>query len=468
MHTPPIVALFLTVAFVIFLFRRDNREEHNVTSALWLPVIWMLIIGSRFVSEWLQEFGLNAGGGSGVRELEEGSPIDALVFFGLIAAGFCVLYKRRIRLAEVVRNNRWLTIYLVYCLVSILWSDFPLVAIKRWVKILGHPIMVLIVLTEANRIQAVTKLMKRGAFVLIPISVLFVKYYPEYGRRYSDWTGQVFYTGVTTNKNALGYLCISFGFFFTWQFLRTWAMEQSSRRRNELLVCVAFLSMTLWLLVIADAKTALITFLVSSVTAVLLGTRWVVKKYIGVYVLAAIITALVADLAFGAFSEAIGALGRDPTLTDRSQVWNDVLAIDNDPVLGTGFESFWLGERLQKLWEKYWWRPNQAHNGYIETYLNLGMLGVLILAGLILSTFRKVRRELLTNPELGRFRFPLLIAILLFNYTDAIFKALHPLWFVFYLIAMDYPQSRPKPQESLAEFDDKEHEPQSFSAPCSV
>ena len=372
------------------------------------------------------------------------------------------LYKRRIRLAEVVRNNRWLAIFLIYCLVSILWSDFPFVATKRWLKVLGHPVMALIILTEVDPTQALTKFMKRVAFVLIPFSVLFVKYYPQYGRGYDEWTGRVIFTGITRDKNALGYLCMSSGFFWIWHFLRTRTAKRSFRRRNELLLCVAFLSMTLWLLTIVDAKTALVTFLVSSVTAVLLGTRWVVKKYIGVYVLAAIITALVADLAFGAFSEAIGALGRDPTLTDRSQVWNDVLAIDNDPVLGTGFESFWLGERLDKLWAKWWWHPNQAHNGYIETYLNLGMLGVVILAGLILSTFRKIRRELLTNLDLGRFRFSLFIAILIFNYTDAIFKALHPLWFLFYIIAMDYPQSRPKSRENLAEFDDREHEPRSF------
>ena len=81
-------------------------------------------------------------------------------------------------------------------------------------------------------------------------------------------------------------------------------------------------------------------------------------------------------------------LGRDPSLTDRTAVWADVLALQNRPMLGYGFESFWLGDRLMVLWNKWWWRPTQAHNGYIETYLNLGLVGLGLLAGLLLSTFR--------------------------------------------------------------------------------
>ncbi len=80
---PKQLALLLTIGFVIWLFRRDFREKPNVTGALWIPLIWMLIICSRFFSGWLAIFGLNVGAVS----LEEGSPIDRLVFFGLIAAG---------------------------------------------------------------------------------------------------------------------------------------------------------------------------------------------------------------------------------------------------------------------------------------------------------------------------------------------------------------------------------------------
>lgn len=452
---PPPLALLLTVAFIGFLFWQDSRQNVNTGGALWLPLLWMLIIGSRFVSQWL-----NISEPANAAEIEDGSPIDRIVFLGLILGGLYVLGRRQVRLGEIFRNNRWLSIYFIYCLVSIVWSDFPFVAFKRWVKILGHPIMALIVLTEPDFEEACSRLMKRTAFVLIPLSVVFVKYFPELGRGYSEWTGQAFYTGVTTNKNALGYLCMVFGFYFVWQLLKALTTNRSQARLTDLVIPVGFLSMILWLMILIDAKTALVTFLASSLTAFVLGMQVVVKRYIEFYLLTLVAVAVCAEVFFGAYSGTISLLGRDPTLTDRTYVWNDVLSMDTDPILGTGFESFWLGERLEKLWAKYWWRPNQAHNGYIETYLNLGIVGVLLLVALIVDTFRKIKWELVDHLELGRFRLSLLLAILLFNYTDATFKALHPLLFIFYLIAMDYPRPGTEPSENLIEAEYDDYEPQ--------
>src|SRR5438270_13494447 len=167
MHTPPIVALFLTVAFIVFLFRRDFREHPNVTGALWLPLLWMLIIFSRALSDWLTIFGLPGHGGT----LEEGSPLDASFYFGLIAAGIYVLNKRQVQLSEIFRNNGWLMAFLLYCFIAILWSYFPFVALKRWIKILGHPIMALILLTEPDPEEAIVRLMKRCAYIIVPVSI---------------------------------------------------------------------------------------------------------------------------------------------------------------------------------------------------------------------------------------------------------------------------------------------------------
>src|SRR6058998_2017478 len=116
MHTPPNVAVFLTVCLIVFLFRRDIREKPDVTGALWLPVLWLVLGCSRPVSEWLNIFGLPV---SGAASVEEGSPLDAWFWFALIIAGFCVLAKRQVRLSEVILNNGWLIVFLLYCFISI-------------------------------------------------------------------------------------------------------------------------------------------------------------------------------------------------------------------------------------------------------------------------------------------------------------------------------------------------------------
>src|SRR5882724_4592045 len=204
MHLSPTIASCLTVGFIIFLFRRDIRESPNVTGALWIPLIWFLIICSRQPSEWLNTFGFQAGGIS----VEEGSPFDACVYFTLIAAGAYVLSKRHVQLSVIIRQNQWLTIFFIYCLLSIVWSDFPFVAFKRWLKVLGHPIMALIVLTEPDPLEGLTRLMKRCAYVIVPVSIFFIKYYPDLGRGFDQWSGGAVNTGITTNKNTLGGDCL--------------------------------------------------------------------------------------------------------------------------------------------------------------------------------------------------------------------------------------------------------------------
>src|SRR6266536_851926 len=237
MHIPPIVALFLTVAFVVFLFRRDIRERPDVTSALWVPLIWFRIICSRQVSEWLNTFGLHAG----AITLEEGSPLDRCIYLGLIAAGTYVLSKRHVQVSEIIRQNQWLTIFFIYCFLAIFWSDFPFVAFKRWIKVLGHPIMALIVLTEPDPLEALTRLMKRCAYVIVPISILFIKYYPQLGRSYDEWSGLPINNGIAVGKNQLGADCLIVGFFFFWYLLQTWQGERNTRRRNELRLIAGFL-----------------------------------------------------------------------------------------------------------------------------------------------------------------------------------------------------------------------------------
>ncbi len=184
---PPSLAAILTSGFVLFLFVRDFRTEKQADAALWLPVLWLAITGSRFVSQWI-----NLGSGHIIDVGSEGSPVDALYFGALILAGSAVLVRRRIAVAKFARNNSWLTALIIYGLVSVVWSDFQFIAFKRWIKWFGHPVMALIILTDPNPTNALRTVLKRCAYVLIPLSILFVKYYPQYGRGFDVWTGEAF------------------------------------------------------------------------------------------------------------------------------------------------------------------------------------------------------------------------------------------------------------------------------------
>jgi len=437
---PPPVALVGTLGFVLFLFRRDMRERRDVSGALWIPLFWVVLIGSRSAVQWLNTLGFMKVGST-----EEGNPLDALIYFALILAGIGVLNQRQVSFSEVLRNNAWLIAFLAYCFIAIVWSDYPFVAFKRWIKILGHPIMVLIVFTEVDPEEALLRLMKRTAYILVPFSILAIKYYPDIGRKFDQWSGVPIDCGIAQSKNQLGAICMLLGLFFFWSLLQTWRAPKSKGRRHELYLIGGLLFMIGWLLWKAHSATSTLSLLIAIAVILLLGRRWMNTKLIGTYVILAVGALVVAELAFGIFERVVDLTGHEATLMGRGQLWRELLALHTNPIFGVGFESFWLGDRLILLHEGRPWQPNEAHNGYLEIYLDLGLVGLLMLVGLFIATFHKIRTELLQNFEWGRFRLAFLVAIVFYNWTEASFRGLSLLWFAFYIIALDYWDVRYEP-----------------------
>ena len=83
------------------------------------------------------------------------------------------------------------------------------------------------------------------------------------------------------------------------------------------------------------------------------------------------------------FTTIIKLTGRDSSFTGRIPLWNDLIAMSNQNFLiGSGFEGFWL-VHFPLLWNKYQFLPIQSHNGYLDIYLDLGLIGFTLLILLI-------------------------------------------------------------------------------------
>jgi O-antigen ligase len=202
------------------------------------------------------------------------------------------------------------------------------------------------------------------------------------------------------------------------------------------------LAMAIWLLWKANSMTALSCFLIATSVMVASGHS-LVRRGATVHVLVASVllvafTALFLDLGQGVLQ----TLGRDPTLTGRTQVWDVALQYSGDPLLGTGFESFWLGERLRRIWSIYWWHPNEAHNGYLEVFLNLGVVGLVLLAILMAAGYRNVVRSLRRDPDMGNFKLGFFVAVLAYNFTEAGIRTFQPIWVIFLLTIFAVPDSQ--------------------------
>lgn len=445
----PVLALVLTIALVIYLYRRGFDLDYNPSLALWLPTIWFMILMSRSVTQWLNLSPSSVVMSQSAEDLVDGSPADRFVFAVLIGLGVIVLWSRHLAWTEIFRHNTFLVIFIFYCAISCVWSDFPLTALKRWAKGLGDPIMILVMLTEGKPLRAVEIVIRRCAYVVLPFSVLFMKYYPEYGKVYDEWTGYGMYTGVTTNKNILGFVLLVCGLFFTWRVAIELGNRSWAKKKENLLIPIGMLFIIGWLFNMANSQTSLLSCLLAITVALLLGIENV-RKRVSIYLVAGILSVLILNVTFDLNKEIVEAAGRNMTLTGRTEIWDSALQKVTNPFLGAGFESFWLGDRLKNMWAEFYFKPNQAHNGYIEVYLNLGVIGLFLLGGVISSCYWKMRKLLTANARttenvnFGRLGMGFLIAYLAYNHTEAAFKSLHLMYLVFLIFAIKFPQVEQK------------------------
>jgi exopolysaccharide production protein ExoQ len=446
---PPALALLVFGLGILCLFALDEDNRLSASWALWLPVAWLLIAGSRHVSTWL-----NMAPAVSADQYLEGSPIDRLIYAALVAAGAMVLYRRRKLVGNILRQNWPLLLFVLYCLISVTWSDFPGVALKRWIKSLGDYIVVLIILTEQNRSRAIKRVFARVGFVLLPISILLIKYYPAWGRAYaSHWDGTQFYVGVGDTKNMLGMTCMVFGFAAFWHVLHM-GKDARQRRRRAYLVHGSTVAMAIWLLHISNSKTSLMCFVAAaSVISLHRFLKFARNKIILHVLVSTVVFGIVSVLFLGVGAGLLQSIGRDSTLTGRTDIWRAVLAVPIDPIVGTGFESFWLGDRLNQIWANpELFRINEAHNGYLEVYLNFGFVGVILIAILLIAAYRNVVRSIRRDPELGRLRLGFFIMAVTYNFTEAAIRSTDLVWIAFLIVLIAIPE-KVRLRQSLANDD---------------
>jgi len=434
------VATLLTICGIVGLFYLERQPESRTSKTLWVPTIWLLNAGSRNISEWT-----NTGPGAfSVDRYLEGNPIDRNFQTAILALALAVLISRRERIGRILRKNIPIALFILYCLISVLWSDFPAVSFKRWTKLAGDFMMVMIIVTEPVPRAAIRQILLRTGCLLVPLSILFIRYYPEWGRHYSRWTGEVSYTGITMDKNTLGMVCLIVGVGVVWRILQTYRDRVKRRKWQRLIAQGALAGMVVWLLLTANSATSLSCFILSGgLMAVLklspLARRPGMVNLLVFVVLAVPFSAMFLDVGT---SGLVQGIGRNSTFTGRTILWEAVLRTAEDPVLGSGYESFWLGERVEKVGAITGQHPNEAHNGYLEIYANLGWVGVVLLSIVIVTGYGHALSGFRYDQEMGALRLAYFVAALAYNFSEAGFKMTHPVWILFLWATTVVPTSR--------------------------
>lgn len=426
---PPLIATVVFATAIFVLFALDRERKVRTSKALWLAVVWLWIVGSRPVSLWL---GLN----QTTSATGEGSPLDGGIFAVLLAAGVIVLIGRRRRTSSCLKANWPIVIYFAFCLLSVLWSDFSDISFKRWTKAIGDLVMVLIVVTDPKPTVALRRFFSRIGFILLPASVLLINYFGNLGRAFDPW-GSLAITGVTTDKNLLGVITMVLSLGAVWRVLALFSDGAQRNRNRRLLAQGILLAFGVDLLVVAHSATAGACFALGTGLMLATGLPVIGRRPAAVHALVLMISlAGGLTLLVGGDADVVHAMGRNTDFTGRTAIWKAVIPLAPHPIFGAGFESFWLGPRLERIWRAFpIFRPNEAHNGYIEVYLNLGWVGIGLIALILITGYWRAVAAFRCDPGIGGLMLAYIACAAIYSVTEAGFRLLNPIW-LFLLLAV--------------------------------
>ena len=106
--------------------------------------------------------------------------------------------------------------------------------------------------------------------------------------------------------------------------------------------------MVIWILSKANSMTSLVCFVLVSGVLAATSVPALARRRVVVNLLVATVLLAAALPLFLNVTGLLEILGRDASLTGRTEIWQEALALDRNPILGAGFESFWLGPRLDR------------------------------------------------------------------------------------------------------------------------
>jgi O-antigen ligase len=450
------IALAASLLLAAFLLWKGRDGFPDVSWTTWIPTLWAMRCASRSLTMWLyprDSLEMDA-----ADSVNEGSVHDQIFFVTLMVLALIVLARRVRDWHAVIRSNGALAFFFLYMLASSVgWSPEPFTSLKRWFRTAGDLLVVLVAWTESNRMQAVSAILWRCVATLIPLSIVLSLYYPAHGVRYhysydwvtrGGWFVSDLWVGVTTHKNSLGALAMLAALFCLWRILVCGGFRAAWRdKRVELLLLV----ISLWVLLFAGGRrsvsaTSVITFILGAGLMLWMRRSAAPRRRVFVALFVVLMGVALANTFTGtALVSAVGGIsdlsGRDGTFTGRTEIWAALIELGKaHPILGAGFEGFWFTQPARALSDR---GIHQAHNGYLEVHLNLGLIGLLLIT-IICWRGLKAGLELATyDRDFGHLVLVLLAVGLVHNLAEAGFsRPTHLIWFTFLLATVRAPSGQ--------------------------
>ncbi|HEY7299566.1 MAG TPA: O-antigen ligase family protein [Xanthobacteraceae bacterium] len=132
----------------------------------------------------------------------------------------------------------------------------------------------------------------------------------------------------------------------------------------------------------------------------------------------------------------------DPTFTGRTIIWDFASSeIARSPLFGWGYQSFWLiGPNAPSVIDAPGWvktMPN-AHNGYLDTKLELGYLGYFLLLIFIGATLHAIGRAADRNFSRAWILLSLALYVIFYNFLESLWmRGFEFLWITFLIVVAE-------------------------------
>lgn len=109
-------------------------------------------------------------------------------------------------------------------------------------------------------------------------------------------------------------------------------------------------------------------------------------------------------IAVTTFAMLLAAFGRGMDFSGRDDLWriSIMVARDQNEWIGVGYRNFWLGESAREMAKYFtdWARlPGHGHNGYLDTWLELGWVGLTLLLLFIIRGMFALLSNMVKNPH---------------------------------------------------------------------
>jgi O-antigen ligase len=271
-----------------------------------------------------------------------------------------------VRLVRLTKLGAPLIALILLCAASALWSDLPLVALRRSAALAGT---VTIGLYAALRfdIDELLELLCRVVAIVLVASFVLAALEPSLGL---DTEGRL--RGVFAHKN-------SFGIFAALGLLALSARALRRPSRDSAVFCALCAVGCLTGLVLSDSASPLPALVVGLAFMTWVhrsraNAGWLMPSLVAAACAAAIALPLFSD-AFGVFALVVG---RDADFSHRDLVWRFALELfSRNPWLGYGYEVFWNGPAGELFFRTAGFAVSHAHNGYLQLALDTGIVGLM-------------------------------------------------------------------------------------------